>query len=332
MYTSFDDTLDKIVRLLKSHQSEFLSGEELSKSLGLSRAAIWKNIKKLQSLGYKIKSKQKSGYRLVAKTNLMLPWEISDGLQTETIGRKIYYFNTIDSTQNFALKLASKPHENGSVIISEQQTRGRGRQNRKWASPRGGIWLSVLLKPSFEISQASLFPMLTSLALAVSIEKVLRLRPKLKWPNDLTLDDKKVAGILVDASIESNQIDYLVIGVGINFKIQSSAITRIVKNSGNFYGVTTLVGKKEKADPVLLLQAFLYELEQLYSKLVANNVHEIKSEWEKRSSTIGRNVRISYPGGEIKGKAIGIDNDGALLISNKKKIQRLLVGDISYQV
>lgn len=332
MYTSFDDTLDKIVRLLKSHQSEFLSGEELSKSLGLSRAAIWKNIKKLQSLGYKIKSKQKSGYRLVAKTNLMLPWEISDGLQTEIIGRKIYYFNTIDSTQNFALKLASKPHENGSIIISEQQTHGRGRQNRKWASPRGGIWLSVLLKPNFEISQASLFPMLTSLALAVSIEKVLKLRPKLKWPNDLTLDDKKVAGILVDASIESNQIDYLVIGVGINFKIQSSVITRIVKNSGNFYGVTTLVGKKEKADPVLLLQAFLYELEQLYNKLVANNLQEIKSEWEKRSSTIGRNVRIAHPEGEIKGKAVGIDSYGALLISNKGKTQRLLVGDISYQV
>ncbi len=332
MYTSFDDTLDKIVRLLKSHQSEFLSGEELSKSLGLSRAAIWKNIKKLQSLGYKIKSRQKSGYRLVAKTNLMLPWEISDGLQTETIGRKIYYFNTIDSTQNFALNIALKPHENGSIVISEQQTHGRGRQNRKWASPRGGIWLSVLLKPNFEISQASLFPMLTSLALAMSIEKVLRLRPKLKWPNDLTLDDKKVAGILVDASIESNQIDYLVIGVGINFKIQPSAITKIVKNSENFYGVTTLVGKKEKADPILLLQSFLYELEQLYNKLVANNFHEIKSEWEKRSSTIGRNVSISHPSGEIKGKAVGIDNDGALLISSKGKTQRLLIGDVTYQI
>lgn len=331
-YTSFDDTLDKIVRLLKSHQSEFLSGEELSKSLGLSRAAVWKNMKKLQSLGYKITSRQKSGYRLVAKTNLMLPWEISDGLQTETIGRKIYYFNTIDSTQNFALKLASKPHENGSIVISEQQTHGRGRQNRKWFSPRGGIWLSVLLKPNFEISQASLFPMLTSLALAISIEKVLKLRPKLKWPNDLTLDNKKVAGVLVDAAIESNQIDYLVIGVGINFKIQPSAISKIVKNSGNFYGITTLVKKKEKADPILLLQAFLHELEQLYSKLVAGNLHGIKNEWEKRSSTIGRKVKISSPSGEIKGKAIGIDDDGALLISSKGKTQRLLVGDISYQV
>ncbi len=332
MYTSFDDIPDKIIRLLKSHQSEFISGEYIGRSLGLSRAAVWKNIKKLQSLGYKIRSKQKFGYRLIAKTNLMLPWEISDGLQTETIGRKIYYFNTIDSTQNFALKISSKPHENGTIIISERQTHGRGRQNKKWVSPSGGIWLSVILKPNFEISQASLFPMLASLALCVAIEKVLNLKPKLKWPNDLTLDDKKVAGILVDASIESNQIDYLIIGVGINFKIQPSKITKIVKSSENFYGVTTLVGKKEESRPVLLLQTFLYEFEQLYDKLVANKLHGIKNEWEKRSSTIGKNVSISSPNGEIKGRVLGIDDDGALLVSSKGRTQRLQVGDISYQI
>lgn len=331
-YTSFDDTPDKIVRLLKSHHAEFLSGEQISKSLGLSRAAVWKNMKKLQSLGYKIMSKQKSGYRLISKTNRVLPWEISDGLQTEIIGRKIYYFDTIDSTQNFALKLASKPYENGSVVIAERQTHGRGRQNRRWISPRGGIWLSILLKPNFEVFQVSLFPMLTSLALAIAIEKTLKIKPNLKWPNDLTLKDKKVAGILVDASIESNQIDYLVIGVGINFKIQPNAISKSAKNSKNFYGATTLVGKKEKSDPIVLLQAFLYELEQLYGKVVAGNISKIKSEWEKRSSTIGKNVKISTPDREIKGRATGIDDDGALLVSSKAEIYRFLVGDISYQV
>ncbi|MGI0045856.1 MAG: biotin--[acetyl-CoA-carboxylase] ligase [Nitrosotalea sp.] len=332
VYTSFDDTPDKIVRLLKSHQAEFLSGEDISRSLGLSRAAVWKNMKKLQSLGYKIRSRQNSGYRLDSKTNLMLPWEISDGLQTETIGRKIYYFDTIDSTQNFALKLASKPYENGAVVIAERQTRGRGRQNRKWVSPRGGIWLSILLKPNFEVSQVSLFPMLTSLALGIAIEKVLKLKPKLKWPNDLTLKDKKVAGILVDASIESNQIDYLVIGVGINFRVQPNIISKSAKNSKNFYGVTTLVEKKAKSEPIVLLQSFLYELEHLYNKMVAGNISGIKSQWEKRSSTIGKSVKISTPDREIKGRATGIDDDGALLVSSRGIIHRLLVGDVSYQV
>lgn len=330
VYTSLDDTPDKIVRLLKSHKSGYLSGEKIGRSLGLSRSAVWKNIKKLQSLGYIISSNQKSGYRLVAKTNLMLPWEISDGLQTEVIGRKIYYFDTIDSTQSFALKLALKPHENGTLIIAKRQTHGRGRHDRKWISPDGGIWISILLKPNFEVSQVSLFPMLVSLALAIAIEKTLKLKPKLKWPNDITLDDKKVAGILVDASIESNQIGYLVIGVGINFKIESSAINRILGNSGS-YGVTTLIGEKTKANPVVFLQTFLVELEKLYCKVIENNISKIRNDWKKRSSTIGKNVNISTPSGYVKGRATGIDNDGALLVSLRGKTQRLLVGDVSSQ-
>ncbi|MDE1764857.1 MAG: biotin--[acetyl-CoA-carboxylase] ligase [Thaumarchaeota archaeon] len=318
-----------MVRLLKSHRSEYISGEELGRSLGLSRAAVWKNVKKLQSLGYKINSKQKSGYRLTAKTSMMLPWEISDGLQTETIGRKIYYFDAIDSTQIFALKLAARPYENGSIVIAKRQTRGKGRQDRKWASPSGGIWLSILLKPNFQVSQVSLFPMLTSLALAISIEKTLKLRPKLKWPNDVTLNNKKVAGILVDASVESNQIDYLIIGIGINFRVKPGAINKIAKTSKNFYGAATLVGKKSDDDPIAFLQAFLFELEQLYNKVIANNLRGIKNDWEKRSSTIGKNVIVSSTSGKIKGRAVGIDDDGALLVSSKGKVQRLLVGDIS---
>ncbi len=330
IYTPFDDTLERVVRLLKSHKTGYISGEELSKSLGFSRAAVWKNIKRLELLGYKISSKQNLGYRLVAKTDLMLPWEVSDGLQTETIGRKIYYFDTMDSTQNFALKLASRPYENGSIVIAAQQTQGRGRNERRWISPRGGIWLSILLKPNLEVAQTSLFPMLTALALAIAIEKKLKLKPKLKWPNDVTINHKKVAGILVDASIESNKIDYLVIGIGINFRIKPSTISKSIRDSKN-YGVTTLVDKKSDADSVVFLQAFLEELEHMYNKVITDSLVGIKKELEKRSSTVGKKVKISTPNGTITGKAVEIDYDGALLISNKGKTQRLLVGDIYHQ-
>ncbi len=330
MYTSFDETpLENIVRLLKSHQFEFLSGQEMSRTLGLSRAAVWKNIKKLQTLGYKIQSKRNAGYKLITKTNLLLPWEIMQGLQTETLGSKIYYFETIDSTQDFALKLTSKHYENGSLIIAQKQTSGRGRLNRRWVSPKGGIWFSILLKPNFEIMQVSLFPMMTSLALAITIEKILKLKPKLKWPNDVMLNNKKVAGILVDASVESNQIDYIVIGVGINFKIEPKTIAKLINKERN--EITTLVNQNENADPVLFLQVFLFELERLYNKLITNNIKEIKSEWKKRSSTLGKNVTISTPSGQIKGKAVRLDDDGALVISQRGRIQRLLVGDVSYR-
>lgn len=331
MYTSFDETpLEKIVRLLKSHKFEFLSGEQLSRSLNLSRAAVWKYIKKLQSLGYKIQTRQNLGYKLLAKPELLLPWEVSDGLQTEILGRKIYYFDTIDSTQSFALKLASKPYENGSIVIAKRQTKGKGRLNRRWISPKGGMWLSILLKPDFEVSYVPLFPMITSLALAKAIERILKLKPRLKWPNDVTLSNKKVAGMLIDASIEANKIDYLVIGVGINFRIQPKMVSRLLKNSENFYGITTLVSKNKEADPVELLQEFLYELEQLYRKILSGNLKEMRNEWIKRSSTIGKNVTISTPTGAVKGKAVSIDENGALLLSSKGKVLRLLVGDVSH--
>jgi len=333
MYTSFDETpLDKIITLLKSHQSDFLSGEKLSKSLNLSRAAVWKNIKRLQSLGYTIESKPRTGYKLHLDTTLLLPWEISDGLQTDIIGRKIYYFDIIDSTQNFALKLSQKPHENGSVVIAERQTKGRGRLNRKWISPKGGIWLSILLKPNFELSQTSLFPMITSLALSIAIEKTLKIKPELKWPNDLTLKGKKVAGILIDVAVESNKIDYIIIGVGINFRIRPNEISRLVKDPQKRHGISTLVKENQKGNPVELVQQFLYELEQMYNKVISNSIGEIRKEWIKRSSTIGKNVTADTPTGLLKGKAIGIDETGALLLSNKGKIQRLLAGDITYKI
>jgi len=330
VYTSFDNTsLVKIVTLLKSHKSEYLSGQDLSDSLKLSRAAVWKHIKKLQSLGYKIDSKPKLGYKLIKITDLLLPWEISDGLETKVFGKRIYYFDVLDSTQNFAIELASKKIESGTLVISEKQTHGRGRLDRKWVSPSGGIWLSLILYPEFEISVSTLFPLVTSLALAMAIEKILKIKPKLKWPNDVTINDKKVAGILVDAAIESGKIDYLVLGIGINFKINPSEIEKMIKHTANYYGVTTLLKKNENMNPKRLVQRFLLELEKLYQMLLKKEPAFFIREWTKRSSTIGKSIAITLPNETLRGKALRIDNDGALVISNKGKTRRVIAGDVS---
>lgn len=330
MYSSYENgSLVKIVTLLKSHKSEYLSGEDISESLKLSRAAVWKHIKRLQSLGYKIDSKQKLGYKLLKITELPLPWEISDELETKLFGKRIYYFDTIDSTQNFAIQLGSRPQENGSLVVTHKQTHGRGRLSRKWVSPSGGIWFSLVLHPEFEISAATLFPVVSSLALAISIEKVLKIKPKLKWPNDLTLNGKKVAGILVDVSVESGKIDYMVVGVGINFKINPQEVEKAVGGTENYYGVATLVKKNDKTFPVKLVQAFLYELEKLYEMILRGKLEYLIKEWTKRSSSIGKSVTVLSPTGMIRGKAIRVDKDGALVVSNKGKSQRILVGDVT---
>ena len=329
MFTSFDDfSFLKILSFLKAHESEFLSGQDMSDILKISRVAVWKDIKKIRSLGYKIESKQNLGYRLIDSSELLLPWEITQNLNTKFLGKRVYYFDSTDSTQNFAMEIASNDKENGTVIISKKQTVGRGRMKRKWKSPTGGIWMSIIIHPKFDVSYTTLVPIATSLALCMAIEKILKIKPELKWPNDVTLKGKKVAGVLVDTSIISNEIENMVLGIGINFKIKPHELASTIKKTPNFYGVATLVKKNERALP--LVHQFLYELENVFQLINSRRIKKIKSEWTKRSSTIGRNVSIITSEGNVNGKAVKIDSDGALIISNGKKAERILVGDITH--
>ncbi|WP_268543035.1 biotin--[acetyl-CoA-carboxylase] ligase [Candidatus Nitrosotenuis cloacae] len=332
LYTSYDNTgLIRVLQFLKAHQLEYLSGEDLSEVLKISRVAIWKHIKKIQSLGYKIESKQNLGYRLTGTTDLVLPWEVSDGLKTKTIGQKAYYFDSIDSTQNFATKLAKDPEESGSVVIAQTQTLGKGRLGRKWVSPKGGIWLSVVLHPGFDVSKITIVPLATAVALSNAIEKSLGIKTELKWPNDITIGGKKAAGMIIDASIESSKIESLVLGVGINFKVNPAEIERKIKSNENYYGVATLVKKNSTEKPARLVQAFLVELEQILVKLGKDDSQGIINQWTKKSSTIGKKVSISTSGGKITGKAVKIEKDGSLQIKQNSKQIRVSVGDVSYK-
>ena len=330
MYTSFDNVgLLKVLTLLKSHKSEFLSGQDLSDVLKISRVAVWKHIKKIRSEGYTVESKQNLGYKLIGNTERLLPWEITENLNTKFIGKRIYYFDSIDSTQNFAVEIAPNRKENGTIVISKKQTEGMGRLKRKWKSPVGGIWLSVIVHPKFSTSQITLVPIATSLALHKAVEKVLGIKPMLKWPNDLTLKKKKVAGILLDTSIQSNKIEFLVLGVGINFKIKPRNLEKLLKKTPNFYGVSTLVEKNEK--PLPLVKQFLYELENIFQMINSGSNKKIVAEWTKRSSTIGKNVSVITDDGRFNGKAIKLDIDGGLIITRGKKTKKLFVGDVLHK-
>ena len=329
MLTSFDDfSFLKILSFLKAHESEFLSGQDMSDILKISRVAVWKDIKKIRSLGYKIESKQNMGYRLVDSTKLLLPWEVRQNLNTEFLGKRVYYFDSIDTTQSFAMKIGSNVNENGTVIISKKQIKGRGRMKRKWKSPSGGIWMSIIIHPKFDVSYATLVPIATSLALCIAIEKILKIKSRLKWPNDITLKGKKVAGVLVDTSITSNEIENMILGVGINFKIKPHELAGTIKKTRYFYGVATLVKKNE--EPLPLVQQFLYELENVLQLISSKRIKKIKNEWTKRSSTINKNVSIITDQGNVNGRATGIDNDGALIISKGKKTERVFVGDVRH--
>ena len=329
IYNSYDNVgLTKVLAFLRAHNSEYISGQDLSDVLKISRVAVWKHVERIKSLGYKIDSKQKLGYKLVKNTDLLLPWEITDGIKTKLIGKRAYYFDTIDSTQNFAAKISKNTKENGTVIISQKQTSGRGRLNRKWVSPKGGIWLSIILHPKFDITFTTLIPIAASLALSLAIEKTLKKKPQLKWPNDVTIIGKKVAGMLVDLSIESNEIDNLILGVGINFKIDSKKLTKSLQSTERFYGVTSLTKTNEKINPIKLVHSFLFELEKVLDLLEHKKPQSIIKGWTKRASNIGKITTVITSDGKIKGKALKIDNDGALVLAQKGKKQRVLVGDV----
>ena len=329
IYNSFEDVgLLKVLRFLKTHNTEYLSGQDLSDVLRISRVAVWKHIKKIQTLGYTVESKQKEGYKLTKNSDLLLPWEIISGLETKVLGQQAHYFDSIDSTQSQALKMASEIKNNGAIIIAEKQTGGRGRSGRNWVSPKGGIWFSVILHPKFDISNITLFPIASSLALSYAIEKICEISTELKWPNDLTIKGKKLAGMLVDASFESNKIENLVLGVGINFNVNIKEIEKKLKKTENYYGISSLNEHKNKGEAIKLIQSFLLELEKIYEELNKNQTKKIIREWTKRSSTIGKKIEINTNEGKIKGEAIRIDNDGGLMIKEKDRTKKVFAGDV----
>ena len=329
IYNSFEDTgLLKVLKFLKIHNTEYLSGQDLSDVLRISRVAVWKQIKKIQALGYTVESKQKEGYKLTKNSDLLLPWEIVLGLETKVLGQQAYYFDSVDSTQNEAMKMVNESKKEGIIIIAEKQTGGRGRSGRKWISPKGGIWFSIILHPKFDISNTTLFPIASSLALSIAIQKTCKVSTELKWPNDLTIKGKKLAGMLIDASFESNKIENLVLGVGINFNVNVKEIENELKKTPNFYGVSSLNDQKNKSTQIELIQSFLLELEKVYEELNKNQIKKTIAEWTKRSSTIGKKVEMNTLDGKITGKAIKIDEDGGLIIKNKEKTSKVFAGDI----
>jgi BirA family transcriptional regulator, biotin operon repressor / biotin---[acetyl-CoA-carboxylase] ligase len=207
---------------------------------------------------------------------------------------------------------------NGTAIIAEHQRRGKGRHvENKWISPRGGIWLSVILLPKINTSQSTFLPLCSAIAACDVINEQTNLNSKIKWPNDIVIRGKKVSGILVNTSTEGEKINYAVIGIGINANIEPSAITSsIASNGSNYTGVTSLQNELSNTniDVTLMIQLLLEKLEHYYLELETDGPDNIRHEWKKRADTLGKAVKIRTQKGIIEGIAIDIDNNGILLV------------------
>ncbi len=314
-----------ILIALKEAGKEPISGEELGERLGISRTMVWKYIKGLEEDGYVIGSSPGSGYNLVSVPDKLYPSEISIGLDTDIIGKELHYFETVDSTNDMAKKMGFKAEE-GTVVIAEMQESGRGRKGDRWVSPKGGIWLSVILKPGILPAHA---PRLTLMA-GVAVAKTIRqfgVDASIKWPNDVVIGNKKVCGILTEMDAEVDHIGFVVIGIGINANVSVEELPEELRDSST--SLSSIKG--ESINRASFVQALLRSLETEYLRFKVEGFSKILEDWISLSDTIGSQVEVITPQKIIAGKATGITAEGALIVETAEGVKEVMAGRCIYK-
>jgi BirA family biotin operon repressor/biotin-[acetyl-CoA-carboxylase] ligase len=318
---------ERLLLTLKENKGTWVSGEILRSGLSVSRSAVWKHMRKLKEEGYDLESSPNKGYLLRGVPDLLLPQEVRYGLVTKVFGNKgIIYASEVDSTNTLAKERALKGAAEGTLVIAEKQTRGRGRIGREWFSPpRESIYISTILRPSISPGEAPRITLLAAVAVAEALLAQTGLRVHIKWPNDVLVGDKKIAGILTEMSSEMDAVNFIILGVGINVNVPAFP-----------------EGLKEKATSVLLetggrhsrkalAQQYLKRLEEYYEHFRKARFPIILKRWKELAHMLGRQVIVEFGGSRVAGQAQGIDSNGVLILRDRKgKTHRIFSGEVSY--
>lgn len=315
-----------ILELLKTNSGQYISGEDISRVLKVSRTAVWKHIQALKQAGYEIEAHPRLGYALRQTTDRLLPGEIEAHLTSSVLGRNIHYFGEVDSTNNEAKKLAANGCPEGTIVVAEAQATGRGRLARGWFSPFGkGIWLSVVLRPPFAPMEAAKCTLMAAVGVNRAINAVTGTGCGIKWPNDILWNGRKVVGILTEMSAEMDAINYVVIGMGINVNIKQQDFPSEIAATA-----TSLAEAAGCQIPrIKLLTSILSELESVYTAVKTSGFAPVLEEWKTQSITLGQQVDVYGIDRNFSGLALDIDADGALLIKTPQGIERVMAGDVS---
>ena len=304
----------------------YISGEKMAERLGVTRAAVWKKIAALRDAGYDISSAPRSGYVLRSAPDRLIETEISQDLKTALVGRKVICYDAVDSTNLVLKNLAREGAEDGTVVVADSQGTGRGRMERAFFSPPGkGIWVSILLRPTFLPQDAPKCTLMAAVAVARAME-AFGLRAEIKWPNDILHDGRKLVGILTEMSAEMDRVNYVVIGIGINVNIAPEDFPAELRAIA-----TSLMQMKGAPMPrVAFLQELLRALDDLYTSVQHEGFAPVLAAWREYAVTLGQEVRVIGPAGEaFEGVAADIDAEGALLVDTAEGRRRVLAGDVS---
>lgn len=315
-----------ILDILRQANGTYVSGEDIARTMNVSRTAVWKHIRELKQAGYAIDSHSRSGYCLMETPDLLLPNEIQNGRKTKVLGKDIQYYKEVISTNNQAKLAAQQDAGEGTIIVSEAQTSGRGRLARGWYSPaEKGIWFSVILRPHFLPQEAPKCTLLAAVAIVKAIETITEIQVGIKWPNDILYNKLKLVGILTEMNAEMDCINYIIIGMGINVNIQKNEFPLELQHIATSLAII----KGKKISRVQLLNEILFQIETLYNIAQAEGFVKILEEWKKYSVTLGKTVDVIGINDTFAGLAMDIDEDGALLVKTKAGIKRVLAGDVS---
>jgi BirA family biotin operon repressor/biotin-[acetyl-CoA-carboxylase] ligase len=315
-----------VLAFLAEAADEVLSGEAISDKLGLTRAAVWKHVEALRGQGYRIDAVASRGYRLVAVPDRLRALELRPLLNTHDVGQVLHCHEELGSTNDEAKALAEAGAEHGEVVVAERQTEGRGRRGRSWISPaRRNVAFSVILRPD-DLPPARA-PELTLVA-AVAICDALRhsgVDAGIKWPNDVLVGGRKIAGILTELSAEADQVHWVVVGVGVNVNARAEDFPPELRGEAT----SLLIEREQPAPRALFLAACLTGLEGWYDRHAEEGFAPIRQAWRDRSVTLGQQVSVRTDGEEVSGLAEELDDSGALLVRTQAGLVRVTSGDVA---
>lgn len=302
----------KILELL-SAADIFISGEDISRSLGVSRTAVWKHIKKLRDEGYDIISVTNKGYKLKRVPDFYNLNIIKEKLKNVSLINDVYIYNVIDSTNKEAKRYAIEGKSDTALFISEEQEAGTGRRGRAWISKSGrGIFMSLLLRPEIKPTNASMLTLIAGMSVMKALNRITGLNCMIKWPNDLVLNSKKICGILTEMSAEIDIINYVVIGIGIN--VNNESFEKEIED----IATSLRIESDKEYNRTLLITEIIKEFEKLYTDFLKDySLAFMINDYNKACINVGRKVKVEIGGEIIIGKSLNVDETGALNIEQE---------------
>ena len=323
----------RVLEALRRAGGESRSGEALSAAQGVSRAQVWKHVQSLRAQGYRIEAEAGDGYRLAGIPDRLYPEELLEGLGTRWLARDIRYFEETDSTNRVALELAREGAPNGTAVVAEAQTAGRGRLGRAFFSPpHENLYTSLVLRPQVSTAEAPAWILASAVAVAETVAAFADDPPgvEIKWPNDVLLGGRKTCGILMELGAEATQVAFLVLGIGVNLNVPQEAFPKAFREQA-----TSLASHTGRCIERVPFTRRLYEnLEAILDTCAREGFAGVLPRFETRFHMVGRRVRVrDLDGGIRAGTVLGIDGDGALRLrpDGGGPEQRVVAGDVTLE-